>query len=131
MGILAQVANAMTDEGINIRSVVTSQTCISLLLDESDLDAGRKALLSLRPRPFRRLKTIAEVALISIVGEGLSRKKGIAARCFTAVAGCNVNVEMIAFGPSRAALYFLVSKNNLNRAVVSIHSTFFSTFRCN
>jgi aspartate kinase len=131
MGILAQVANAMTDEGINIRSVVTSQTCISLLLDESDLDAGRKALLSLRPRPFRRLKTIAEVALISIVGEGLSRKKGIAARCFTAVAGCNVNVEMIAFGPSRAALYFLVSKNNLNRAVVSIHSTFFSTPRCN
>ena len=130
MGILAQVANAMTDQGINIRSVVTSQTCISLLLSRGDLDPGRQALMSLRPRPFRRIEKIADVALISIVGEGLSRKKGIAAQCFTAVAGCSVNVNMIAFGPSRAALYFLVREKSLKRAVVSIHSTFFSTPRC-
>jgi len=130
MGILAQVANAMTDHGINIRSVVTSQTCISLLLSRGDLDAGRQTLLSLRPRPFRRIEKVTDVALISIVGEGLSRKKGIAAQCFTAVAGCSVNVNMIAFGPSRAALYFLVREKCLRRAVVSIHSTFFSTPRC-
>ena len=70
MGILAQVANAMTDQGINIRSVVTSQTCISLLLSRGDLDAGRQALMSLRPRPFRRIEKVTDVALISIVGEG-------------------------------------------------------------
>lgn len=130
MGILAQVANAMTDHGINIRSVVTSQTCISLLLSRSDLDHGRQALMSLRPRPFRRIEKLTNVALISIVGEGLSRKKGIAAQCFTAVAGCSVNVNMIAFGPSRAALYFLVGEKDLTCAVMSIHSTFFSTPRC-
>ena len=130
MGILAQVATAMTDHGINIRSVVTSQTCISLLLARSDLDAGRQALMSLKPRPFRRIEKVADAALISIVGEGLSRKKGIAARCFTAVAGCNVNVNMIAFGPSRAALYFLVREKSLQGAVIAIHSTFFSTPRC-
>lgn len=130
MGILAQVAAAMTDHGINIRSVVTSQTCISLLLARSDLDAGRQALMSLRPRPFRRIEKVADSALISIVGDGLSRKKGIAARCFAAVAECNVNVNMIAFGPSRAALYFLVRESSLRRAVIAIHSTFFSTPRC-
>jgi aspartate kinase len=37
---------------------------------------------------------------------------------------------MIAFGPSRAALYFLVRENSLQRAVIAIHSTFFSTPRC-
>jgi aspartate kinase len=130
MGILAQVATAMTDHGINIRSVVTSQTCISLLLADSDLDAGRQALISVRPRPFRRIQKVTDAALISIVGEGLSRKKGIAARCFSAVAGCSVNVNMIAFGPSRAALYFLVREKDLQRAVIAIHSSFFSTPRC-
>lgn len=130
MGILAQVTTAITTQGINIRSVVTSQTCISLLLARSDLESGRLALMSLRPRPFRGIRKVNDVALISIVGEGLSRKKGIAARCFTAVAGCGVNVDMIAFGPSRAALYFLVHESNLQRAVISIHSTFFSTPRC-
>ena len=130
MGILAQVATTMTAHGINIRSVVTSQTCISLLLAREDLDVGRQALMSLRPRPFRRIEKVTDAALISIVGEGLSRKRGIAARCFSAVAGCSVNVNMIAFGPSRAALYFLVRQKHLQRAVIAIHSTFFSTPRC-
>jgi hypothetical protein len=35
--------------------------------------------------------------LIGIVGEGLSRKPGIAARCFTAAADCRVNIKMAFF----------------------------------
>jgi len=60
------------------------------------------------------------------VGEGLFQKKGIAASCFTAVSTAGVNVEMISFGPSRAALYFLAKTKDLNKAVNAIHSTFFS-----
>jgi aspartate kinase len=125
-GVLALVAGQLTESGINIKSVVTSQTCISLLLELKDLEAGHLALKSLRPRPFRRLEKIEDMSLISIVGEGLVKRKGIAARCFTAVAACNVNVEMISFGPSRVALYFLVRNRDLKNAVSAIHSTFFS-----
>ena len=129
-GILAQVAGQLTESGINIKSVVTSQTCISLLLARKDLDAGREALKSLRPRVFRRLEKVDDVALVSIVGEGLAKREGIAARCFAAVAACRVNVEMISFGPSRVALYFLVRTRDLHSAVNAIHSTFFSAPRC-
>jgi aspartate kinase len=129
-GILAQVAGRITDSGINIKSVVTSQTCISLLLERKDLQEGRQALTVLKPKPFRRLEILEDVALISIVGDGLLRQKGIAARCFSAVAGCGVNVEMISFGPSRAALYFLTKIADLRSAVNAIHSTFFATPRC-
>ncbi len=129
-GILAQIAGALTEGGINIKSVVTSQTCISLLLAEADLDRGRQALMALSPRPFRKIARLDDVALISIVGDGLLNKKGVAARCFSAVAGCNVNVEMISFGPSQAALYFLVKTRDLHSAVNAIHSTFFATPRC-
>ena len=129
-GILAQIAGALTEGGINIKSVVTSQTCISLLLAETDLDRGRQVLMALTPRPFRKIARLDDVALISIVGDGLLHKKGVAARCFTAVAGCSVNVEMISFGPSQAALYFLTKTRDLHSAVNAIHSTFFSTPRC-
>jgi aspartate kinase len=125
-GILALVASQMTESGINIKSVVTSQTCISLLLAFNDLEIGRQALKSLRPKPYRRLEKIDDVALVSIVGEGIVQGKGIAARCFTAVARCNVNVEMISFGPSRVALYFLVRNRDLKNTVNAIHNTFFS-----
>ena len=32
LGILARIANRLAESGINIKSVVTSQTCISLLI---------------------------------------------------------------------------------------------------
>jgi len=73
---------------------------------------------------------IDDAALISIVDEGLSTRPGIAAKCFSATADCKVNVEMIAFGPSRVALYFVVRKNDLRSAVAAIHSSFFSSPRC-
>ena len=129
-GILARVAGQITEKGINIKSVVTSQTCISLLFSRKDVEKARLALKELKPRPYRRLEKLVHVALIGIVGEGLLKKKGVAARCFTAVAGCNVNVEMISFGPSRAALYFLVKMEDLPGAITAIHSTFFSDPRC-
>ncbi|MFC1857389.1 aspartate kinase [Thermodesulfobacteriota bacterium] len=126
-GILALVAGRLTESGINIKSVVTSQTCISLLLSQNDLEPGRLALSGIKPRPYRRLEILEDVALVGIVGDGLLHRKGIAARCFSAVASCNVNVEMISFGPSRAALYFLTKRKDLSSAVNAIHSTFFST----
>jgi aspartate kinase len=129
-GILGQVSSAIAARGINIKSVVTSQTCISLLLARKDMGPAREALTSIQPRPYRKLDTLEDVALIGIVGDGIQHRPGIAARCFTAVADCRVNVEMISFGPSRAALYFLVKKHDLESGVNAIHSTFFSTPRC-
>jgi len=129
-GILARVAGQITENGINIKSVVTSQTCISLLFSKQDVDTARLALKELKPRPYRRIEKLEHVALIGIVGEGLLKKKGIAARCFTAVADCDVNVEMISFGPSKDALYFLVKMEDLPKAITAIHSTFFSDPRC-
>ena len=130
LGVLNLVSGALAENEINIKSVVTSQTCISLLLASEDLESGKKALMRIKPRPFRRLGKIDNVALISVVGEGLSTQPGIAAKCFTATADCNVNVEMIAFGPSRVALYFIVRKADLKKAIAAIHSSFFSSPRC-
>ena len=124
-GILARITGQLTDSGINIRSVVTSQTCISLILAGRDLEPGYQALKNLRPKPYRRLEKIKNLALVSIVGEGLLKHKGIAARCFTAVAESNVNVELISFGPSHVALYFLLRQQDLRRAVQGIHRNFF------
>ncbi|MCF8061558.1 MAG: aspartate kinase [Deltaproteobacteria bacterium] len=124
-GILGLVANRLTESGINIKSVVTSQTVISILLARGDVEDGRLALKELRPRPYRKLEKTGDVALVSLVGEGLGTGKGIAARCFTAVAERGVNVEMISFGPSRVALYFIVRTRDLRDAVCAIHEIFF------
>jgi aspartate kinase len=124
-GVLARVSSTLTANGINIKSVVTSQTCISLLLSEKDVDKGYHAIKSLTPKPYRRLQKVKDVALVGIVGEDLLRRKGIAGRCFTAVAKRSVNIEMISFGPSEVALYFIVRTRDLQKALEAIHGAFF------
>ncbi len=57
----------------------TSQTCISLLLAQEDLTPGYQAIKSIKPKPYRKIEILKDVALISIVGEGLLQNKGIAA----------------------------------------------------
>lgn len=125
-GILAMVAGKITEKGINIKSVVTSQTCISVLLDENDLDKGVEALSELEKSGlFSCIEKERDFALLSIVGDGMHTQKGIAGKCFTAMSESDVNVEMISFGPSISALYFLVKKDDLDKAVKGLHSIFF------
>jgi len=125
-GMLAEVTGSVTDSGINIKSVVTSQTCISLLLDKSDMDQGYAILEKLTPYPFRKVSREDDVALICMVGEGLNTRKGVAARCFSAMDDADINVEMIAFGPSPVALYFIVQEEDLKSSVRALHKTFFN-----
>jgi aspartate kinase len=96
------------------------------LLAEKDVDKAYHAIKGLSPRPYRRLEKIQDIALVGIVGKGLLRHKGVAGRCFMAVAKRGVNIEMISLGPSEVALYFIVRNKDLQKAVEAIHSTFFS-----
>jgi len=124
-GILSQITESLAADSINIKSVVTSQTCISLLLSRKDIAKGHKSIQGIEPSPYRKSTVICDVALVSIVGEGLHQNRGIAAKCFTAVSNANVNIEMISFGTSNAALYFLVQERSLDRTIQALHSIFF------
>ncbi len=123
-GILATIATCLSQAGINIKSVVTSQTCICLLLSRQDIKPAHRVLSDIRPRLFRELQEVNNNALVCVAGDGLQSHQGIAARCFTAVAEANVNIEMISFGPSKAALYFLVHEADLEKTLQALHSHF-------
>ncbi len=124
-GILSQITENLALAGINIKSVVTSQTCISLLLSRNDIEKGRQSIQKIDPKPYRSASTVTNVALVSIVGEGLQSNRGVAAKCFTAVSDANVNIEMISFGTSNAALYFLVHQDKLDTTIHALHDIFF------
>ncbi len=124
-GILSLITGTLSKGMVNIKSVVTSQTCISLLLSREDLDRSHALLKTMKPRPFRKIRKVSNVALVSIVGEGLQKNRGIAAKCFTAVSDANINIELISFGASDAALYFLVHEKKLEKTILALHSTFF------
>jgi len=125
-GVLGAIATRLSEKGINIKSVITSQTCISLLLGRADMEKGYHEIQRLRPRPYRRLEKIGDMALVGIVGKGLAERRGIAAKVFTAVANSGVNIEMISMGPSRVAYYFIVGEPSLKATLKAVHRSFFA-----
>jgi len=124
-GIIGEIGNRLSGKPINIYSVITSQTCINLLVDARDAGRSRAALEPLIGGVIERIDLSDDVALIAVVGEGVITTKGLAARVFSAVAGSGVNVEMFSAGASDVAYYFIVKQDDMAAAIKAVHRSFF------
>ena len=124
-GVLHKITEAVKDKGINIKSVITAQTCISILLERKDLEPAFKEIQKANINVVEELERVTDIALVGIVGEGLVRTPGLAAKAFTAVANAGVNVQMISAGASRVAYYFIIEEKDLVPAVRAVHEIFF------
>jgi aspartate kinase/aspartokinase/homoserine dehydrogenase 1 len=125
-GVLARATAKLDQAGINIRSVITAQTAINLLLARNDLPAAFKALNESAITTVEEVTALDDVSAIAVVGNGMIDKYGIAAKMFSAVAQKGINVELISFGASPVVTYFIVKKSDRNGAVKAIHEAFFS-----
>jgi len=124
-GIIGEIGRRMSEKNINIYSVITSQTCINLLIDSNDLLKSRETLTPLIGGVIERIDVSNDVALVAVVGEGVLRAKGLAAQAFSAVAECGVNIEMFSAGASDVAYYFIVQLDDMDTAIQAVHRSFF------
>ncbi|MBU0712817.1 aspartate kinase [bacterium] len=125
-GILAKVTREMDHKGINIKSVITSQTSINILLGLKDLQPAFQAVAGLKLTAVKTIITEDDLSVIAAVGEGLLEKHGIAVRMFGAVSRRGINMEIISVGASQVAAYFIVRRNDRDEAVKAIHAEFFN-----
>lgn len=124
-GIIGKLGGVLRDYRINIYSIITSQTCINMLIDKHDARHGFEALNHLSEGVIGKLELRDDLALVAVVGEGLLNQKGLAAGVFSAVSGVKVNVEMISVGASEVSAYFMVHEDDVDKTVTSIHDSFF------
>jgi aspartate kinase/aspartokinase/homoserine dehydrogenase 1 len=123
--LLSGISSLLGDAGINIYSVLTSQTSINLLLDPADARCGLRRIRTLANGVIKNVELEEHLALVGVVGDRIMEKEGIYARIFGAVAREKINVEMAAAGASSVACYFLVRSTDLDRAVRAVHDEFF------
>jgi len=124
-GIIGEIGRILSSADINIFSVLTSQTSISLILDSADASRGVDSLRPLVGGVIERVELKKNVSLVAVVGEGLLKTEGLAAHIFTAVAEHRINVEMFAAGASEVALYFIVKQSEVKTAIQAVHQRFF------
>ncbi len=125
-GVLASVTVALDRAGINIKSVITSQVVINLLLSTADLKRAFEVVEQLELSAITDIRAIEKISTIAAVGEGLLDSPGIAGKLFTALAKENINVQMIVSGASIVATYFVVAQCDREGAIRAIHQNLFS-----
>lgn len=125
-GILAKVTATLNNAGINIKSVITSQTSINFVLAEKN---GNEALNLIHKLGFSAVTDISlvnDIALIGIVGHGMQQAYGVSAKIFTAVANNKINVVLSGSGASDLVSYLVVNKNDKEKSVKVIYNAFFN-----
>ncbi len=124
-GIMAEVAGHLNEAGINIRSILTAQTCINILLAPADLDRGRSIVDQALPAAVEEIEVMDEISLVAMVGNGMRERAGIWARMAEAVSREGINMHLVCAGASDVVAYCIVDRSDRAGAVRAIHREFF------
>jgi aspartate kinase len=125
-GILAKVTTAFSDQHINIRSVITAQTSINIIVDKHSIQQVRQICRELKLTSVNQIDIAEQVSLIAVVGHGMQSHHGISAQLFAAVAKNKINVLISGSGASDLVSYLVVDEKDKVKAIQEIHKTFFN-----
>ena len=125
-GILAKVTTAFHRSGINIRSVITSQVSINIILNKNEIEQARQICRQLPLSSVSEIIIEDQVSLIAVVGHGMQQHHGVSAKLFTAVAQYKINVLLSGSGASDLVSYLIVDQKDTRKAITEIHNIFFN-----
>jgi aspartate kinase/aspartokinase/homoserine dehydrogenase 1 len=124
-GILAKVTSRLNEEGINIKSVITSQISINLILGQLQGGNALKLVEQLNLASVRDITLMKDISLIGVVGHGMQKNYGVSARIFNAVAQNKINVVLSGSGASDLVSYLVVNRADKEKSVRAIYKAFF------
>ncbi len=125
-GILARITSLLTQSGINIKSVITSQISIQILLEAN---AGPEACQRIKQADFpsvREVDLASDVSLIGVIGHGLGKNSKLLATILGAVANAGVQVILSGSGASELATYLIINRSEKAKCVRAIYNAFFN-----
>ncbi|MBL7973056.1 MAG: aspartate kinase [Prolixibacteraceae bacterium] len=125
-GILAKVTTAFHQSAINIRSVITSQVSINIILNKKEIEKAREICRLLPLSSVSEIIIEDQVSLIAVVGHGMQHHHGVSAKLFTAVAQHKINVLLSGSGASDLVSYLIVDQKDTRKAITEIHNIFFN-----
>jgi aspartate kinase len=132
-GVAKAIFSALADREVNIMMISqgSSEANISLIVDESHLDAAVDALAPLVTDGIvREITHNRDVCAVAVVGAGMAGAAGTGGRIFTALGRAGVNVMIISQGSSEANISFVVRQQDGPRSVRVLHDEFRLSEEC-
>ena len=134
VGMAGRIFSTVSRAGVSIILITqsSSEYSLSFCIYSNDTQQAIDALteefsLEFENNLLEEIDVIDKQAIISLVGDGMKKEKGVAARFLTALTDASINVTAIAQGSSERSISAVVSEKKANEAVIACHHSFFSS----
>ena len=128
-GQAAMIFGALADQGINVDMIVQTSTKdgeatdITFTILKSDLLSAKEIIESLKSTiKFNNMAEDSKVSKVSVVGNGMRTKPGVAKTMFKTLADNNINIQVIS--TSEIKISVLISSDYTELAVRTLHDAF-------
>jgi len=136
VGMAGRIFTAISRAGVSIVLITqsSSEYSISFCIHSSDSKQARTALiqefeLELENQLLEPISEKSELAIVSLVGDGMRTVKWVASRFFTSLAQAQINIVAIAQGSSERSISAVIDMHCAQDAIKICHQNFFSTQR--
>lgn len=133
-GVAARVFGALAARTISVIFITqaSSECTLSLCVPDADADAAEAALaeafaLELESGRVDPLELRRGLAILSVVGEGMRTRVGVAGTFLTALGQVRCNVVAIAQGSTERSISVVIERDAGQRALRHVHHCFFHT----
>ncbi|MEQ1976255.1 bifunctional aspartate kinase/homoserine dehydrogenase I [Xenorhabdus sp. SGI240] len=134
VGMAARIFSVMSRKGISVVLITqsSSEYSISFCVPQKELVKAQKALteefyLELKDGVLDPIDVIDNLAIISVVGDGMRTQPGTSARFFSALTRANINIIAIAQGSSERSISAVIENDAATTAVRLCHQMLFNT----
>ncbi|MBO7309888.1 MAG: aspartate kinase [Clostridia bacterium] len=126
IGFGRKVLEVLEDHEISFEHLPSGIDTMSIVVNSSSLDGIRDKIISSINRAVRPDSISIEdgLALIAIVGRGMVKARGTAARVFDAISNAYVNIRMIDQGSSERSIIVGIEEHDFNKALKAIYDEF-------
>ncbi|GIU22829.1 bifunctional aspartate kinase/homoserine dehydrogenase I [Shewanella schlegeliana] len=132
VGMASRTLGAISRSGVSVSLITqsSSEYSISFCVATEDAIKAKFALeqefeLELKSDILEPIEMRHDLAIVSLIGDGMRTHKGVAAKFFQALAQATVNIVAIAQGSSERSISAVVEQRKTKHAISACHQSFF------
>ena len=130
IGFGRRLLQILEAEEISFEHIPSGIDNMSVIIREENLSAEKEKRVIEQIRQILAPEDISVergLALIMVVGEGMRHTVGVASRATSALAGAEVNIEMINQGSNEVSMMFGIKSEDMETAVQALYVEFFDS----
>ena len=126
VGFGRKVLEILEDNEISFEHLPSGIDNMSIVLSTSSIENRKEKLLNTLARNVKADSVVVEdgLALIAIVGRGMVKAKGTAARVFDSISNAGINIKMIDQGSSEISIIVGIEEHDFEKALSAIYAEF-------